>query len=286
MLHSTPQGNEEIADWIELSLLCGDEKIVRIADLQRESDLYGLDDSGVSLASNVLTRRSKALGQHYPFVVDGRSIRIEKDPLDTGYSFCLLNSLTQNLISWDTSFDFTSGAEEFEEFSLRAIRNWLGEDSEGVNFGWPSVDGRPERFHPAIDWLADRVGVKTGSGFRPPRRKDGGVDLVVWRPFHDRRPGFPIFLVQCTVQQDFLSKGRDIDLRLWSGWLALERDPETILAIPRTVPVGVLWDELTANNLVLERVRLVNSLGSHPIHSNAANFNRRQILRLKVGLHG
>jgi hypothetical protein len=286
MLQSTPQGNEEIADWIELSLLCSDSKILRFSDLERKSELYGVGDIQIRMASNLIARRSEVLRVNYPFVADGRSIRIENDALASGYTFCVLNSLSQNLITWDSNFNFGQGAEEFEQFSLSAIRSWLGADSDGVNFGWPSKHGRPMEFNHAIDWLAERIGVKAGSGFRPPRRKDGGVDLVVWRAFHDNKSGFPIYLAQCTLQQDYLAKGRDIDLRLWSGWLALERDPETILAIPRTVPVGTLWGELTANNLVLERLRLVNAFGARPLESNLVDFNVKRIKRLQVGMRG
>ena len=286
MLPSTPIGNEEIADWIELSLMCSESRILRFSEIERLSERNSIGDIEVSMAINVISRRSSLLGESYPFITDGRSIRIEGSAIESGYAFCLLNSLTSNLVTWDSNFNYSDGAELFEEFALSALNKWLGSTSRGVNFGWPSRYGRPVEFNHAIDWLAAKLGVTPGSGFRPPRRKDGGVDLVIWNPFPDNRAGFPIYLAQCTLQQDFASKGRDIDLRLWAGWLALERDPETILAIPRTVPVGLLWTELTANNLVFERIRLAKSFGADKIDPELVDFASKKLQKIIVGSNG
>jgi hypothetical protein len=106
------------------------------------------------------------------------------------------------------------------------------------------------------------MGLKLGGAFRPPRRKDGGVDVVAWKPFKDRRSGFPIYLVQCTLQKEYVSKSRDIDLRIWAGWLEMDRDPITILAIPRSISPGESWNEVTANSIIFDRFRLVESLNN------------------------
>ena len=106
------------------------------------------------------------------------------------------------------------------------------------------------------------MGINVGRAYRPPRRKDGGVDVVAWRSFKDRRRGFPIYLVQCTLQKDFVAKSRDIDLRLWAGWLELDRDPITILAIPKAVAPGESWNEVTANAIIFDRLRMTDSHGS------------------------
>jgi len=136
---------------------------------------------------------------------------------------------------------------------------YLGLNSNALAFGWPSKLGRPQEFHKAIEWLAAKMGVEPGSAFRSPRRKDGGVDVVAWKGFADKRSGFPIYLVQCTLQRDFLSKSRDIDLRLWAGWLEMDRDPFVILAVPKTISPGELWNEISANAIVMDRIRLIEN---------------------------
>jgi hypothetical protein len=90
--------------------------------------------------------------------------------------------------------------------------------------------------------------------------KDGGVDVVAWRPFPDGRSGFPVLLAQCTLEKDFAHKAADIELRLWSGWLAMDVDPATALAIPDVVPAGEEWNRLAARTVVLDRIRLASLL--------------------------
>ena len=94
------------------------------------------------------------------------------------------------------------------------------------------------------------------------RRKDGGVDIVAWRPFPDGRSGFPVVLVQCTLQQEILSKAADVDVRNWAGWLTLDTDPMIALAVPGTIPSDETWNEIAARSLILERVRLVGLIGA------------------------
>jgi hypothetical protein len=151
---------------------------------------------------------------------------------------------------------YTRTRDLFEDFVAQVLIRYLGSNSQALAFGWPSKLGRPQEFHKAIEWLARKMGIEPGTAFRPPRRKDGGVDVVAWKSFGDKRSGFPIYLVQCTLQRDVLPKSRDIDLRLWAGWLEMDRDPLAILAVPKTIPPGELWNEISANAIVLDRIRL------------------------------
>src|SRR5690606_23364065 len=133
-----------------------------------------------------------------------------------------------------------------------------------IRFAWPSDDGRPQEFGAAIRWLAARMGVQPGDAYRPPYAKDGGVDVVAWRPFPDRRSGFPVMLVQCTVERSYAHKARDIDLPIWSGYLRLDVPPATALAIPEVVPSGEDWNALAARTVILDRTRIVALAGAGP----------------------
>lgn len=137
-----------------------------------------------------------------------------------------------------------------------AARIW-GDAGKALRFGWPSDIGRPPEFDLAIRWLAQKVGVDVGQGYRQPRRKDGGVDVVAWRPFPDGRSGFPVLLVQCTLQENLLAKGMDVDTRLWGSWLAMDVDPTAALATATALPPGTIWNELALKYMVLDRIRLV-----------------------------
>jgi hypothetical protein len=98
--------------------------------------------------------------------------------------------------------------------------------------------------------------VPVGNAYRPPYAKDGGVDVVAWRPFPDGRSGFPVLLIQCTLERNYAHKVADIDVRVWSGWLALDIDPATALAVPDVVAAGEEWNALAARTIILDRIRI------------------------------
>jgi len=96
----------------------------------------------------------------------------------------------------------------------------------------------------------------------PPTAEKGRWGRCYWlAAFRDGKTGFPIVLVQCTIQADLVSKSLDIDVRNWSSWLELVHDPSTILTAPQVVPGNTeIWNELALKNLVFDRLRLVELL--------------------------
>ncbi|HEV2891459.1 MAG TPA: hypothetical protein VGX28_13895 [Frankiaceae bacterium] len=250
-------GREQVADWIETSLLVRGTRQLGLDRLHRIAlDEVGAGPAAVSLAIRVMSRRGAVLGDHYPFEVSDVAVRARPTAPEATYSGLLL-------MTPDSPARQVAGADPptgtillFERIAVAAAIAMLGPSGRAVRFGWPSDEGRPPEFAYAIEWLAGLMGIKPGSAYRPPRRRDGGVDVVAWRPFPDGRSGFPVMLVQCTLQHDILPKAGDIDVRYWAGWLTLDADPMVALAVPQTIPQGVVWDELALRSLVLERVRL------------------------------
>jgi hypothetical protein len=126
-----------------------------------------------------------------------------------------------------------------------------------LNFGFPSRSGRPSEFGAAVEWLSKKSNIRLGNAFRPPRKKDGGVDIFVWKHFSDNQPGIPIMLVQCTIKEDYINKIGDIDLRLWANWLSSDIEPLVALAVPGVVIKEEIWSEITTRGILLDRLRLV-----------------------------
>lgn len=263
MLEASPSGNEEIADWIELAILAGGQKGNTNHKIQGwGSDWANLSELQVASGLKVMERRSNLLGSRYPFQVNDFAVVFDQTMEISSYTYLLLITRPTSSVSWQSPVPTQEESDLFEEVVALALKDYLGEPAEAIPFGWPSKFGRPQEFPLAIDWLANKLSLKLGGAFRPPRRKDGGVDVVAWKPFNDRRSGFPIYLVQCTLQKEYVSKSRDIDLRIWAGWLEMDRDPITILAIPRSISQGESWNEVTANSIIFERFRLVESLNT------------------------
>ena len=167
----------------------------------------------------------------------------------------------------------------------RGLRSWSSPSANAgyVHGGAPSEEGRPKEFPEAVAWLALRMGVDVGHGYRPPRRKDGGVDVVAWRPFPDGRTGFPVLLVQCTLEANVVHKSRDVDARLWAGWLSLDVDPSAALAFPGLLPRAEDWREVASRCVVLDRLRLSHLLAgaTAPAAAAAGEWSRATLEALR-----
>ena len=254
--------SEEVADWIETSVLISSsghlsrDRIDEIAMTE-----IGAPPAKISLGLNVMARRAAILGAAYPFTVN--EFAVLRRAGDLGAAYAELLCLTPRSAARQTvrAADTAEMGSLLEDIAETALANYWGPGGDAVNFGYPSKHGRPEAFDQAVQWLADRMGLQPGRGYRPPRRKDGGVDVVLWRRFADHRSGFPIGLAQCTIQSEMFTKTSDVDLRLWASWLAMDVDPVSILVLPGTVRwAGPDWGQLSTVVMVIERLRLMELL--------------------------
>jgi hypothetical protein len=215
-----------------------------------------------------MSRRQRLCGGGYPFDVKTVGVRRRVSEA-TAYDALLLMSREDGPFHASVT-ELHEAAKVFEYLTQSSMIGLLGPSSRSVRFGYPSEEGRPPLFPEAIRWLAGKMGISLGQSYRPPRRQDGGVDVVAWRSFDDGRRGFPVVLVQCTLQRDYVAKSRDIDLRTWSGWLAFDSDPLTALALPFTVANDETWNEMAANVIVLDRLRLTRLIAEAQVETPAA----------------
>lgn len=251
------RGAHQVADWLE-TLLWGQPRNSVAVDWASKitDEQLGIAPAAINVGFVEMQRRQRTLGKHYPFQLDGIAARVDRS---TGaYPYISLLHLTphspcRQLLYPTSSTDMETA---FESLVSSAAAGLFGPGGRGLRFGWPSEIGRPREFPAAIDWLAKTVGLALGTGYRPPARKDGGVDVVAWRGFPDGKSGIPLLLVQCTLQADIVSKASDVEVRVWSSWLKMDVDPMTALAIPQTVARPLDWDQITVRTLLLERIRL------------------------------
>lgn len=256
--------SEETADLIESILLCDEANSLGFTQLQKSVQQHSeAPDAQFEFALSTISRRGKRYGFSYPFELTSSAFKKINDPTQHVYSHLLCSSPNTLFRESMTTAELINEGDKFEETVGKALTFILGESTSTINFGWPSRSGRPKEFPDAIVWLAEKLGVRVGHGYRSPRRKDGGVDVISWRPFSDGKTAFPVMLTQCTIQRDLYSKSSDIDIRLWSTWLGLLRDPITCLAFPFFLPGNSEeWEELSLRHLILDRGRLLELLGN------------------------
>jgi hypothetical protein len=257
--------SELIADWIELNALSQSDNASGFDRLRNfTSEELEIPLQRVDVALNLIKRRSEILNTDYPLDVKAVGMVRRQDWAELPYTYLLrISSGAEHpfSLSLDSNPDRVLN---FEKLVVVAMKNLLGSSSQAIRFGFPSED-RPVEFPKAIEWLSKRMGIKSGEAYRPPRRKDGGVDVVAWRPFKDRRNGFPVYLVQVTCERNYSHKIYDVDLRLWSGWLNLDADPISVLAVPTTISLGEEWNEISSRVVVLERIRICELLSENAL---------------------
>ena len=254
----TIRGRDRIADWIETMLLVRGTRPLGLDPLNAFLEArHGLEAQMVSTGIREMARRAGLLGDRYPFRVNEFAVRAIHGAASSSYVTVALMAPGNPVREYLSAAPDESMAVIFENVVTEAASRIWGDAGRALRFGWPSDIGRPPEFDLAIRWLAQQIGVDVGQGYRQPRRKDGGVDVVAWRPFPDSRSGFPVLLVQCTLQENLLAKGMDVDTRLWGSWLAMDVDPTTALATPTALTAGTIWNELALKYMVLDRVRIV-----------------------------
>ena len=250
---NAPTGRDasSVADWIELQAIAYPPGVTQSALVERGAQ-YALRPDDIALGLTHIRLRQQALGGAYPFMSSGGAIAAQDSLPSHPWTALLLMSGISPL----RTQSLEKLVVQFEEITAKAMEAFWGPQTVALRFGWPSAVGRPREFPDAIRWLADRMFVPVGNSYRPPATKDGGVDVVVWRPFGDRRSGFPVALVQCTLEQDFRHKVNDVDVRVWAGWLALDVSPTVVLAVPEVIPHGLEWDSLATRAVLVDRIRL------------------------------
>jgi hypothetical protein len=211
-----------------------------------------------------IVRREKVCPNGYPYSVTAlegsQSVEFDRTAHKMTYAFLLLLSVS---LAFRSKRKWMMAVERaFDEIAHEALREYMGPSSSGLRFGAPRSGTRPGSFAHAIPWLCEQLGLPRGTGKVRRHTGDGGVDIVVWRPFreHDRRMAFVTILAQCTVEMAWHNKGGDIKLDRWRGWVDFGVDPVTCLAVPFAVADDYdQWDEIRRTSvLVLDRLRLAD----------------------------
>lgn len=252
----------DLADWLELHLLTGDAWRVTETNARGQVETTGmLDAFGPLVAGAVMKmrRRATVLGSAYPFEATAAGLRrVRLVPTHLPYVALLAVSQWQSVRPDDPRLH--EAASEFEQICEVVLESLGGPGGKTVHFGWPSRSGRPERFPEAIRWLTDRLERVPGDGFRDPRRRDGGVDLIAWRELPDGVT-YDHRLVQCTIGRDLLRKAREIDVDQWERWVRFVESPRIVLAVPFEVSARdvAAREARSMGSIVLDRGLLIRS---------------------------
>ncbi|MFC4395593.1 hypothetical protein [Arthrobacter sedimenti] len=277
---------EEIADWIELSLLF-DEVVIKRGDISTlipwATDAVNYIPRDAALEQKVwaiFTKRQKMLGASWPFRVDDlRLIRRHGLPntfMDV-YSYLLLISRSDEISSYDRKF--------FELLSIELISGQTG--SRAYRIGYPALRGEPSELQRRIDRYAAfshlqkfEVGHKVESS-----DKDLGLDGVFWMPFLDKRSGALHAWLQCATGRDWKGKTLDIYEKTVGKHILPSAGVIRLMAVPYCVILGTAaWQRRTMEaGSILDRTRLAMLATRAPLSSRTFSELRVRLAAAHLG---
>jgi hypothetical protein len=277
-----------LADWLEVMILLSQKPQISRAQL---SDALvakiGSTPQELEVPINLLFaeigRRRRIANQGYPLIIENTVIKLDVGSDAEFYKFLLLISL-DGPMRRDKRYKEID--EIFDKVVGEAAKGYFGEGTEAARFGWPPSDGRPKTFHGALEWLSVKTGIPLGSGVPAPGTKDGGLDVVAWKPFADHRTAFVVAFIQCTVQWNWFPKGKDILDNVWRGRIDTAGSALTSLAVPFVIHKNFeKWDDLRRTvNIVFDRLRLAQTLAGcdTAAFDKMIRWNRKEIAKFAL----
>lgn len=218
--------------------------------------------------AEIILQRKMQLGEAYPFKHVENSLRYEPsaDQLPL-YELLLGTSQAPSL----TTDPFTKLPRLFEQLSKLAGMAFLGPSALGFHTGWPRP-AEHTRFKAVVDDLRTKTGKHYGewewrqSSYLPidpvpALIKDGGLDIVAWRPWADQRGAQLYLLGQCACGSDWLNKTKELDMDRLMDWFAPPRvAPLRSFFTPHYAVNAILYEHSLSAGLMFDRVRILHML--------------------------
>ena len=282
---SASDGPETHADWLELRTLQAADRNSSIQDLVQvirrtgtietiapDDEAEDPQDRGSEKIQMVaedafveIEDRYEACGGKrgtYPFQLHPQYIALRADPKKSIYLFLLLLSR----FGKDVGPSGLDGARLFEQVCVHAAATYFGGSERGVesyHFGAPRRI-TPRGFVDALNKMCERLG--EGQGCRSDRltlrdQKDAKLDLTVWRPFLDHRPGKLIGFGQCATGNDWTDKLTHLQPETFCSMWMLDNPavtPVRLFFVPFRIEQRRWMDVARQGGIVFDRCRIAN----------------------------
>jgi hypothetical protein len=231
-----------LADWLELLALSSPKRessirsLSDVMDITQDAEAEDIGDfdaaieAVISRVTTEIEARVKYLEAAYPFRINsvGTLLTLRED-IDLGsavYLFCLLMSHVSRS-SLLENFDLTSEAQAGRDiFQICATLSAAGYcDGPAVSFGWPRRDRSAFSAKLAETYVSFGDGTPRALPLpaAPDHIKDGGIDVIGWRPARDGLPGTFYLLGQVASGHNWHTKTvlKDIDSFHWA-WFEVQ----------------------------------------------------------------
>jgi hypothetical protein len=213
-------------DYIELLVLASGDSLSKSDVAMRFGKEDGAEkedeeDSYILELFQILEVRQNTFKEFYPFEVKNgvvSSIKL-KDNLElyhNSYLFLLLTSSLQYINQQHIFGKDKILENEFETFSYRIFKRYLGNCTQVYQFGASNEAGYRGTLQEKVDNLAKNLKYQTkykSHYFDKRNSGDGGLDIVAWKYFPNdiNMTNIEIYLGQCATGENWLKKLDDVD---------------------------------------------------------------------------
>ena len=227
-----------VADWAELFVLSTGTSLSKLELINfiktNLPEVNEEDGSRTMLADSTFTelsfRRSTLYGISCHYEVKGDTVNplIKLEDLPEA-ALCLIFSLRGVVVQKGKN----NGTKYFEQISNIASKTLLG---ESYLVGFPNNKN-----------LVSQIGQACAQSFETqghenPKTsdKDGGVDIIAWKTFDDKRTNKVVVLIQCGAGKHFNQK-KPINIEKWKRWVHWAFPPLTAMITPRIIRKTDEW---------------------------------------------
>ena len=265
----------EHADWLEMAALKSPDRSISMEALvgvvRRGGSVDGIADGdhtdrGSEISQQIaddafleIENRKAACNGSYPFSVSGRALSVRDGAENSMYTLMLL------LSSVAPTSGHTGTAVLFERICTHAAREYFGGATSGVEawrFGSPRKSPHVT-LNQAIDHICKELAEGGGCADRKKGKRnkgDGGLDIVAWKAFPDKKVGKLIAFGQCAGgKTDWEVKASELDgVKFAKKWFRepFAVDPLRVFFIPRWVDSGDWRDIGIDAGIVFDRGRI------------------------------
>lgn len=191
-----------IANGEEYSIVNGTKKIAIGSD---EIDNEGVDSDDDKIYNRLqdalgeIDNRKQRSNNRYPFITTNNSIVRNPDYNNAStvyWCYLFLLFATRNNMNKDKVKQGVDGTLLFEELSALVAKEYWGDRADSFIFGTATSGSFREKIEDVISKIKEGKSYKSPEGTTNDE-KDGGLDIVVWKHFADKRKSKLVGFGQC-----------------------------------------------------------------------------------------
>ncbi len=262
-----------IVDCLRPIFKSSDEVVALGIDSEEDKQNNLIDD----IAEEIRRRQTESNGT-YPFeLIDEDYVVSHKEDIWNSVIYKFLHYTTYLNMGTNRSHGGQDGAKLFEEFSAIIAKNYLGEFTCGGVFGTALSGGFKEKLQKVMTDMGEGTGVRSPLGASP---QDEDIDLIVWKPFRDKRRSMLIAFGQCKTGLSWLKSYTRLSITTITDNWFIDKPivaPISLFFCSMNFPIN-RWDyQASKMGLVFDRLRILGLYNQLDIDNNLQLCDRIKI---------